>query len=96
MTGPGRRRRLLKKEGFEADDILGTISRFVKKGKWSNENIELYILSGDRDLLQLVGGDVRVCLPSGNFKNLVAYDRDETFNHLGYYPEQITVHLHHR
>lgn len=80
---------ILKKEGFEADDILGTISRFVKEGKWSNENIELYILSGDRDLLQLVGGDVRVCLPSGNFKNLVAYDRDETFNHLGYYPEQV-------
>lgn len=80
---------ILKKEGFEADDILGTVARFVKEGKWSNENIELYILSGDRDLLQLVGGDVKVCLPSGNFKNLVAYDRDETFNHLGYYPEQV-------
>ncbi len=80
---------ILKKEGYEADDILGTISRLVKEGKWCNENIELYILSGDRDLLQLVGGDVKVCLPSGNFKNLVAYDREETYNYLGYYPEQV-------
>ncbi|MGI5898136.1 MAG: DNA polymerase I [Candidatus Dojkabacteria bacterium] len=80
---------ILKKEGYEADDILGTISRLVKEGKWCNENIELYILSGDRDLLQLVGGNVKVCLPAGNFKNLVAYDREETFKHLGYYPEQV-------
>jgi len=80
---------ILKKEGFEADDILGTIARMVKEGKWSNENIELYILSGDRDLLQLVDEKVKVCLPSGNFKNLVAYDREETFKYLGCYPEQV-------
>ncbi len=80
---------ILKKEGFEADDILGTISKLAKSGKWSNENLELYILSGDRDLLQLVGENVKVCLPSGNFKNLVAYDREETFKYLGFYPEQV-------
>lgn len=80
---------ILKKEGFEADDILGTIAKMVKEGKWCNQNIELYILSGDRDLLQLVGENVKVCLPSGNFKNLVAYDRNETFKYLGCYPEQV-------
>lgn len=80
---------ILKKEGFEADDILGTISKSVSNGKWINENLELYILSGDRDLLQLVNEKVKICLPSGNFKNLVAYDREETFKYMGIYPEQI-------
>ncbi|MHC1716639.1 MAG: DNA polymerase I [Candidatus Dojkabacteria bacterium] len=80
---------ILKKEGFEADDILGTISKYVDNGRWKNENLELYILSGDRDLLQLVNEDVKVCLPSGNFKNLVAYDREKTFEYMGIYPEQI-------
>ena len=80
---------ILKKEGFEADDVLGTISKYVREGKWSNENIELYILSGDRDLLQLISDNVKVCLPQGNFKNLIAYDRVETKKKFDMYPEQI-------
>ncbi|MDD4382366.1 MAG: 5'-3' exonuclease H3TH domain-containing protein, partial [Candidatus Dojkabacteria bacterium] len=80
---------IIKKNGFEADDILGTISKMVDSGKWRDENLELYILSGDRDLLQLVRGDVKVCLPSGNFSNLVAYDSEEVFKYLGVYPHQI-------
>lgn len=80
---------ILKKEGFEADDILGTISKYVKDGKWSNENIELYILSGDRDLLQLISENVKVCLPEGNFKNLTSYDKIGTKKKFSLYPEQI-------
>ena len=80
---------ILKKDGFEADDILGTIAKYVSSGKWSGENLELYILSGDRDLLQLVNEKVKVCLPSGSFKNLVAYDREGTYRYLRLYPEQL-------
>ena len=80
---------VLKKDGFEADDILGTIAKYVSSGKWSGENLELYILSGDRDLLQLVNEKVKVCLPSGSFKNLLAYDREGTYRYLGLYPEQL-------
>lgn len=80
---------IIKKDGFEADDILGTVAKYVTDGKWSRENLELYILSGDKDLLQLVNDDVKVCLPSGSFKNLVEYDREGTFKYLGIYPEQL-------
>ncbi len=80
---------IIKKEGFEADDILGTISKMVDSGKWKDQNLELYILSGDRDLFQLVRGDVKVCLPSGNFSNLLEYDRDNVFKTFGVYPEQV-------
>ncbi len=80
---------IIKKEGFEADDILGTVSKIVEEGKWQSENLELYILSGDRDLFQLVRGDVRVCLPAGSFNNLIAYDRSKIFESFGCYPEQV-------
>jgi DNA polymerase I len=80
---------IIKKDGFEADDILGTIAKYVSEKKWSNQNMELYILSGDKDLLQLVNEDVKVCLPSGSFKDLVAYDREKAFKYLGLYPEQL-------
>jgi DNA polymerase I len=80
---------IVKKNGFEADDILGTISKMVDSGKWKDENLELYILSGDRDLLQLVRGDIKVCLPAGNFSNLVVYDSEEVSKHIGVYPDQI-------
>jgi DNA polymerase-1 len=80
---------ILKVEGFEADDILGTMSKYVTDGKWKDYNLDMYILSGDRDLLQLINKNVWICLPDGNFKNLRVYDRMETFKKYGYYPEQV-------
>jgi DNA polymerase-1 len=43
----------LKVEGFEADDIIATLAE-----KCRSENRQCYILSSDKDLLQLVGGGV--------------------------------------
>jgi DNA polymerase I len=80
---------VLKREGFEADDILGTVSKYVHEGVWNGENLDLYILSGDRDLLQLINDRTYVCLPNGNFKNLILYDRDKTIEKFGYSPEQV-------
>lgn len=80
---------ILKLEGYEADDILGTIAEYVSRGKWEDYNLDTYLLSGDRDLLQLIDENVWVCLPEGNFKNLKVYDRIETFKKYGYYPEQV-------
>jgi len=80
---------IIKKEGYEADDILGTVSRYVSEGIWNGEDLDLYILSGDRDLLQLVSDRTFVCLPNGNFKNIVVYDREKTFEKHGYLPDQV-------
>ncbi len=80
---------VIKRAGYEADDILGTISKYVSDGVWSSENIDLYILSGDRDLLQLINPKTYICLPNGNFKNIVIYDREGTHEKFGYYPEQV-------
>ena len=44
--------------GYEADDILGTLAK-----KAESDNLDVTILSGDRDLLQLVTGKILVRLP---------------------------------
>lgn len=80
---------ILKRDGFEADDILGTLAQYVKEGKWANQNIEMIIVTGDRDLLQLINGVINVCLPQGNFKSLTVFNRDSTYEKFGYYPEQV-------
>ncbi len=45
-------------EGIEADDILGTIAK-----KWEQRGYEVSIVSGDRDLLQLVSEHIKLILP---------------------------------
>lgn len=50
--------KIVTKEGYEADDILGTLAFSCKEGD------ECYIATGDRDSLQLVGDNVKVLLAS--------------------------------
>ncbi|MCK9368906.1 DNA polymerase I [Candidatus Dojkabacteria bacterium] len=83
---------VIKKPGFEADDILGTVAQWRKNGKWKDEQFEMYILTGDRDLLQLVGDDVTVCMPVGSFSNLGIYDEHKTLEKYGYLPSQVIDH----
>ena len=49
---------VLMKEGLEADDILGTTA-----AKWEKKGYEVTIVSGDRDLLQLVTEHTKLLLP---------------------------------
>lgn len=80
---------VIKKEGYEADDILGTVSKWTKEGKWSSEIFDMYILTGDRDLLQLIEKNVYVCMPQGSFSNLAVYDEHKTLEKYGYLPSQV-------
>ena len=72
------------KEGFEADDVIGTITERAK-----NENISVMILTGDRDSFQLVDDekDVSVIMPSKG--EIIFYNREKVFERMGVYPEQI-------
>jgi len=46
---------VLEQEGFEADDLIGTLAKY-----FCAPDIEIVIVSGDKDLMQLVGGSVRL------------------------------------
>lgn len=50
---------LVEKEGYEADDVIGTLAKEA-----STRGAEVYIVSGDEDLFQLVSERVRVLKPS--------------------------------
>lgn len=72
------------KEGFEGDDIIGTISTMANKLKHKT-----YILTGDRDSLQLVDkeGYTSVLIPSKG--EIIAYDWDKVYEKMEVYPDQI-------
>ncbi|HIT92220.1 MAG TPA: DNA polymerase I [Candidatus Stercorousia faecigallinarum] len=72
------------KEGFEADDVIGTISK-----KACELGHRVLILTGDQDAFQLVDKDgcVKVILPSKG--ELIEYNWDRIFEKLGVYPDQV-------
>ena len=59
---------ILEHKGYEADDVIGTLAEYARTGQWSNEDLEFIIVTGDKDLLQLVDPRINVWLPQGNFK----------------------------
>ncbi len=72
----------LELEGYEADDILGTVASFAEAG----EDIHAYVLSGDRDLLQLISPRVTVLLASTGETQV--FDRDAFFAKYGIEPSE--------
>jgi len=53
-----------EKEGYEADDLLATLVSKCKVKSEKGKVDQIIILSGDRDVLQLVDGDIKVQMPS--------------------------------
>ncbi len=72
------------KEGFEADDVIGTISR-----KACELGHKVYILTGDQDSFQLIrkNGCIKVIIPSKGV--LTEYDWNKVHEKLGIYPNQV-------
>lgn len=71
-------------EGFEADDVLGTLATQAKHaGK------KAVILTGDKDTLQLVDESVEVLLTRRGITLIDRYDRDLVKEKIGVEPEQI-------
>ncbi len=71
------------KPGFEADDMLGTIVEQLKKAK----DLEILIVSGDMDTLQLVSGKrVRVYTLRKGISDTVTYDEDKVMERFGFGP----------
>ncbi|MDP2637574.1 MAG: 5'-3' exonuclease H3TH domain-containing protein [Candidatus Levybacteria bacterium] len=75
-------------DGYEADDLIGTISVQAVTGKL-NGGIDVYIVSGDRDLLQLVNGHVRMIAPITGLTNMIVYDSTKVIEKFGIKPSQI-------
>lgn len=66
---------ILTKEGYEADDILGTVAKRMQE-----EGHEVTIVSGDRDLLQLADTHIKISLPKTARGETTVYN---------YYPKDV-------
>ena len=75
---------ILELEGYEADDVLGTVAAQM------HGQVPVYIITGDRDLLQLVDDNTRVELPArkANAGGEV-YDAAGVVDYLGVRPDQV-------
>jgi DNA polymerase-1 len=72
------------KEGFEADDMIGTIVEKTRKDK----KLNVVIASGDMDTLQLVEGDkVRVYTLKKGIKDTIIYNEEAVKERFGFGPE---------
>ena len=79
---------MYKKEGFEADDIIGTMSEY-----YTGKNIDVYIYSSDKDLMQLVNDNVFVFSPGNSFVKSKIYNKEEVYSKWDVFPEQIIDYL---
>jgi DNA polymerase-1 len=75
---------VLEREGFEADDVLGTIA-----ARAAGPGLEVIILTGDRDLLQLADDHVIIRLAGQKLSEAVDYGPSEVRQRLGIDPNQL-------
>ncbi len=74
----------LEVEGFEADDVLGSVAKYAVE-----EGLGVKIITGDRDLLQLVEDRVIVNLPARKGGDTVDYDAQGVLDYWGLRPDQV-------
>jgi len=70
---------------FEADDLVASVSKLALDNKIE----DIMVVSGDKDLLQLVRGNVKVCLTKKGITELEEYTVDNFHDKMGFNPEQI-------
>ena len=75
---------------FEADDVIGTLARQTVQNKvHRTKNIEVIIVTGDKDIMQLVNKKVKVYAPRKGFSEPEIFDNQKVKKLLGVTPEQI-------
>lgn len=72
---------VLEAEGFEADDVIGTLAREA-----AERGHEVFIVSGDKDMMQLVTSQVKILNPQ---KDNLILDPAKVFETLGVPPEKV-------
>lgn len=77
---------IIEKEGYEADDVLGTLSKFGEKN-----GLEVTILSGDRDTFQLATDKVTIRIPRTKMGKTETEDfnREKIIETYGLEPKQL-------
>ncbi len=75
--------KMLEIDGFEADDIIGTIAREAEE-----KGLEPFIISGDKDELQLATKKTKVLITKKGISEFEIYDEDAMIEKYGFTPTQ--------
>lgn len=76
----------LSKAGYEADDIIGTVSQLAISEKVADK---VFIVTGDMDCLQLVSDKVFVYAPSSGLSKPIVWSKEEVLRRVGILSSQI-------
>jgi len=79
--------KIYKKDGFEADDLIGTLTKKI------NKDVSIYMYSGDKDLMQLINDNVFLYTPGNSFKPTKIYGCDDVFERYGIFMNQFIDYL---
>jgi len=74
---------MIDSEGYEADDLLATLTRRCRE-----ENLEVILVTGDRDILQLVGDGVSVIMTRRGISDVIRYDVPMVLERYGVTPQK--------
>ena len=74
----------IRVDGYEADDVIGTLAR-----RAGERGIPVMVVSGDRDVYQVVGDGIRVMTTSRGITDTKVYDRDGVVERYGVPPELV-------
>src|SRR3989339_1599754 len=74
----------IEKDGFEADDLIGTITKIFETNKF-----RVVILTGDKDIFQLITDNVFVAAPQLGLANIKIFDKSEVEKKLDISPNEI-------
>ncbi len=72
----------LEKDGYEADDIIGSIVKKIK-----NLPLRIIIITGDRDIFQLIDKNIYVAIPESGLSKIKIYDQEAVKNKLNLLPK---------
>jgi DNA polymerase-1 len=75
---------VLEMAGYEADDLIGTVDRLAEQ-----RGLDVLVVTGDRDMLQLVSGRTRTMITRKGISEMDCYTEEEVFKRYGLRPEQI-------
>ena len=72
-------------QGWEADDLLGTLSRIGAEA-----GVTPLLLTGDRDALQLVGNGTELMFTRKGISETIRFDASKVYEEYGFTPQQVT------
>ncbi|MGL4740064.1 MAG: DNA polymerase I [Sarcina sp.] len=70
-------------DGFEADDLIGSLAKYAE-----TENMEVFIVTGDKDALQLATDNTNVCITKKGVTEIDLFDRARMVEDFGVTPTQ--------